>query len=234
MASGGGAGGEGGEGPCLPECYCDRCLPQRLLDFEALPPSQQRAFWSHVTEAGGQHLHRLFPAPPPPIPTGELPESLSTSTRARARWDMPHHVLENVPNISDAFEFIDNHLETHAGPHRKQCMREAMQKVIDIYADLFRPNPSTTIENVENPVIISIDNAQVGEFEQRSDAEAQLCVICTSEFENGEQYVLLDCSHIFHKECLDGLIHHTWRQNLPKFMCPNCRGQFFVNFQPRN
>ena len=42
------------------------------------------------------------------------------------------------------------------------------------------------------------------------------CTICCTEFENDDSVILLNCNHIFHKECINEWIHY-------KAECPLCK-----------
>ncbi|KAM3290148.1 E3 ubiquitin-protein ligase RHA2B-like [Capsicum chacoense] len=48
---------------------------------------------------------------------------------------------------------------------------------------------------------------------------SELCAVCLSTFEDGEQVRKLKCKHIFHKDCLD-----TWLQQ-DSATCPLCRNK---------
>ncbi|KAJ4709845.1 E3 ubiquitin-protein ligase RHA2A [Melia azedarach] len=51
-----------------------------------------------------------------------------------------------------------------------------------------------------------------------SDGEGGIdCMVCLCTLRDGEQVRKLDCRHVFHKECLDGWLHHL------NFNCPLCR-----------
>lgn len=43
------------------------------------------------------------------------------------------------------------------------------------------------------------------------------CVVCLCGLKEGEQVRRLDCSHVFHRECLDGWFDHS------NLSCPLCR-----------
>lgn len=42
------------------------------------------------------------------------------------------------------------------------------------------------------------------------------CTICCTQFENNDSVILLNCNHIFHKECINEWIHY-------KAECPLCK-----------
>ena len=42
------------------------------------------------------------------------------------------------------------------------------------------------------------------------------CTICCTQFENDDSVILLNCNHIFHKECINEWIHY-------KAECPLCK-----------
>lgn len=51
-----------------------------------------------------------------------------------------------------------------------------------------------------------------------ADAEGALdCVVCLCGLSKGEQVRMLECRHVFHKECFDRWLDHL------KFSCPLCR-----------
>lgn len=43
-----------------------------------------------------------------------------------------------------------------------------------------------------------------------------ICTICCTQFENDDSIILLNCNHIFHKECINEWIHY-------KAECPLCK-----------
>ncbi|EOA36266.1 hypothetical protein CARUB_v10010511mg [Capsella rubella] len=43
------------------------------------------------------------------------------------------------------------------------------------------------------------------------------CVVCLSKLKEGEEVRKLECRHVFHKQCLEGWLHHL------NFTCPLCR-----------
>ncbi|ESQ35297.1 hypothetical protein EUTSA_v10008995mg [Eutrema salsugineum] len=43
------------------------------------------------------------------------------------------------------------------------------------------------------------------------------CVVCLSKLKEGEEVRKLECRHVFHKQCLEGWLHHL------NFICPLCR-----------
>ncbi|XP_077117399.1 RING finger protein 11-like [Ranitomeya variabilis] len=52
------------------------------------------------------------------------------------------------------------------------------------------------------------------------EEETQSCVICMTEYEIGEQVIVLPCDHSFHQDCISRWLHYN-----P--LCPLCRYQFF-------
>ena len=59
------------------------------------------------------------------------------------------------------------------------------------------------------------------EFEELPHAEYNgtlTCAICIETFKKGDNYVILPCGHMFHKNCVE-----TWLTN-KKNTCPTCRG----------
>lgn len=55
--------------------------------------------------------------------------------------------------------------------------------------------------------------------EEESDEDDGMCAICLEEFENGEQVRLLECSHMYHRTCID-----PWLQSSSN-CCPLCKRQ---------
>ncbi|XP_021896207.1 E3 ubiquitin-protein ligase RHA2A [Carica papaya] len=43
------------------------------------------------------------------------------------------------------------------------------------------------------------------------------CVVCLSTLRDGDRVRMLDCRHVFHKDCFDGWLDHL------HFTCPLCR-----------
>ncbi|KAH7441183.1 hypothetical protein KP509_03G028000 [Ceratopteris richardii] len=246
-------------GPCFPGCFCDRCIPLRMRDLEALSPSQQRAFWSRITSSDARMpadrastsastsaaasasasssnlLNRLFPEQQ----TSEqrLPDGVSRSTQLRAMWDIPHYVVENVPDLIDSFEAIQEDLEAHAGPRRKQVMLEAMQEVLRIFTTALAPGP-VTAEPVAHINVLNIRDAQLGVFDQNSTSNivANMCSICCEDYTNGDEIVTLSCSHIYHRACvenwfrnkLQGKERNSQTRTTVQITCPNCRVPTFA------
>lgn len=46
--------------------------------------------------------------------------------------------------------------------------------------------------------------------------ENKSCVVCMSDFEDGEDLIILDCFHRYHKECID-----SWLTK--NSTCPICK-----------
>ncbi|KAM9963000.1 hypothetical protein ACTFIW_006221 [Dictyostelium discoideum] len=59
-------------------------------------------------------------------------------------------------------------------------------------------------------------------MEIRSREEGQGCVICMSDVEEGQKYMLTECNHLFHEKCL-----LQWLEF--KAQCPTCRSEI-VNY----
>ncbi|KAJ7954162.1 RING finger protein [Quillaja saponaria] len=49
------------------------------------------------------------------------------------------------------------------------------------------------------------------------------CVVCLTTLRDGDQVRKLDCQHVFHRQCLDGWLHHH------NFNCPLCRSPLVFN-----
>ncbi|KAG7032532.1 E3 ubiquitin-protein ligase RHA2B, partial [Cucurbita argyrosperma subsp. argyrosperma] len=56
-----------------------------------------------------------------------------------------------------------------------------------------------------------------------ADSAASDCVVCLCPLSAGNPVRRLPCNHIFHKDCLDGWLHHL------NFNCPLCRSPIHLH-----
>ena len=80
--------------------------------------------------------------------------------------------------------------------------------------------PTATAEEVEKSGLKVFDasaiKGMVGNGEIL-DGSAERCLVCLSDFEEGEECRLLGCRHVFHKDCVDQWI------KVGRNACPACR-----------
>jgi len=82
----------------------------------------------------------------------------------------------------------------------KKCYKENKGKIV--------------IKSVLNPVFIGKINTKL--------PEDTICCICLDEVTNKQDYVSLNCGHIFHNKCLETWVK-TQNKNKYNSNCPLCR-----------
>ncbi|XP_010496835.1 PREDICTED: E3 ubiquitin-protein ligase RHA2A [Camelina sativa] len=88
-------------------------------------------------------------------------------------------------------------------------------------------NPNLPVDDVSIAsglanIIVLADQLSLNRlFSYRCDGNggggSEDCVVCLSKLKEGEEVRKLECRHVFHKECLEGWLHHL------NFTCPLCR-----------
>ena len=80
--------------------------------------------------------------------------------------------------------------------------------------------PTATAEEVEKSGLRVFDASEIQSLVGSGevlDGSAERCLVCLSDFEQGEECRLLGCRHVFHKDCVDQWI------KVGRNACPACR-----------
>ena len=92
-----------------------------------------------------------------------------------------------------------------------------------------------TKEEIMNPNFLTVGFSDNSNFENNKIFNGKLigsCSICYDNIYDFETNVKLNCSHIYHKKCIE-----KWLINTPKNSCPMCRSTFDyteIKFQTKN
>ncbi|VVA93583.1 unnamed protein product [Arabis nemorensis] len=76
--------------------------------------------------------------------------------------------------------------------------------------------------NLYSAAILAGEILPVVKFSDLNRPESECCAVCLYDFENDDEIRrLTNCTHIFHRECLD-----RWMMGYNQMTCPLCRTQF--------
>ncbi|KAH9794956.1 E3 ubiquitin-protein ligase RHA2A [Citrus sinensis] len=99
-----------------------------------------------------------------------------------------------------------------AGPH----VGSGLASLIVLAEQLNKNRAFSYKYNNNNNINKINDNCCCGQGVASSAAGSD-CMVCLCTLRDGELVRKLDCRHVFHKDCLDGWLHHL------NFNCPLCR-----------
>ncbi len=89
------------------------------------------------------------------------------------------------------------------------------------FVSFIRRNQEEELENLEDIKLIvsedEINKITLMEYNKVNNKKELGCVICQENFENDDKVRVLQCEHIYHKECID-----NWLGN-HSYKCPTCR-----------
>ncbi len=107
---------------------------------------------------------------------------------------------KNSLNINNNNNFIDNYL---------RISNMSYEELLNLENKIGNVSKGLSQQQINN-LGEEIYNSQI-----KLNESTNQCIICLSEFENGEKIRYLKCNHFFHKDCID-----NWLQLQKK--CPTC------------
>ncbi|KAI0988358.1 hypothetical protein GJ496_000421 [Pomphorhynchus laevis] len=101
----------------------------------------------------------------------------------------------------------------NSSPRYNQDMRRSPFYHINTYSNTESNHLRCRIN--EAKILSLLEFLPCYEYQAKGKEEDEECVICMSEFTNGDHIRMLPCMHSFHRECVDNWLKKS-------FFCPSC------------
>eukprot|EP00438_Fugacium_kawagutii_P036618 Skav217828 [mRNA] locus=scaffold889:367155:372862:+ [translate_table: standard] len=127
-----------------------------------------------------------------------------------------------VPEPSDISEYEEAQTQYENLGWRIDLGRKALALARKIGDRRVEMNILTNLANLCEHVLSSPEKAQAyrkslkGEAEDKSD----LCAICLENLDDGRPQIVLQCNHMYHSECFEGVL---CSESESRGKCPQCR-----------